>query len=119
MENQATRISLKYWYKVMTHVLYIGTRKITNLNHTILPNNCSSRIPFIMESPAIMLYRRGFTNLFACFAALTELDSISFSLSALIVPILNYRGFFWEQYLCFYHASRCLQFRYSCWCYLS
>ena len=37
VENQTIRISLKYWYKVMLLVLYSGTWRITNLNHTILP----------------------------------------------------------------------------------
>ena len=37
MENQTTRIPLKYLRKVMFHVLYSGTWKITNLNYTIFP----------------------------------------------------------------------------------
>ena len=37
MQNQTTRISLKLWHKVMLHVLYSSTWKITNLNDTILP----------------------------------------------------------------------------------
>ena len=37
MENQTIRISLKYWCKVMLHVLCISTWKTTNLSHTILP----------------------------------------------------------------------------------
>ena len=84
MQNQMTRISLKYWHKVMLYVLYSSTWKIANLNRTILPrqtffadtiyNGVAGNYCYICR--ILTLNRRSFTNFLACFIALTELESI-------------------------------------------
>ena len=84
MENQTARISLKYWPQVMLHVLDSCTWKITNLNYTILPkqtfftdtisNGVAGNYCCIWR--ILTSNRRSFTNLLACFIALTEPESI-------------------------------------------
>ena len=60
MENETTRVSLNYLHKIMLHALNNGTGKLRTLATPFFPDKLSSRIPLIIESPAVNVAFAGY-----------------------------------------------------------